>query len=84
MFQMIGADWCDKCLQAKKLLEERGLWDLIEYIDYESTEGKEIAAQLGIENIPFFVEDGKPVLYVGEMLRRLTEERIRQAYEGAN
>lgn len=81
MFQMIGAEWCDKCQQAKKLLQERGLWELIEYIDYESPEGKGIAAKLGAENIPFFVEDGNLVLYVGEMLHRLTEERIKQAYD---
>ena len=84
MFQMIGAEWCDKCLQAKKLLQERGLWDFIEYVDYESEEGQKIASKLGIKNIPFFVEDGKPVLYVGQMLHRLTEERIKQAYEGEN
>lgn len=82
MFQMVGAEWCDKCHQAKKLLQERGLWDFITYIDYDSFEGKKIAKKLGIKNIPFFVENGVLVQYVGEMLHRLTEERIKQAYEG--
>ncbi len=79
---MIGAEWCDKCRQAKELLQGRGLWDFIDYIDYESPQGKEIAAKLGIKNIPFFVEDGELVLYVSEMLHRLTEERIKLAYGG--
>jgi arsenate reductase-like glutaredoxin family protein len=81
MFQMIGAEWCDKCRQARKLLQERGLWDFIEYIDYDSLEGKRIAKKLGVDTIPFFVEDGKLIQYVGEMLHRLTEKRIMQAYE---
>lgn len=84
MFQMIGAEWCDKCRQAKKILQERGLWDFIQYIDYDSPEGKEIATKLGVEKIPFFVENGKLFHYVGEVLHRLTEERIKQTYGGAN
>lgn len=84
MFQMIGAVWCDKCQQAKELFQERGLWDLIEYIDFESPQGKGIAAKLGVEKVPFFVEDGNLVLYVGEMLHLLTQEKIKQAYEGEN
>lgn len=84
MFQMIGADWCDKCRQAKKLIQERGLWDLIEYIEYDSPEGKQIAAKFGIDKIPFFVADGNPLIYVGEILSRLTEERIKQNYGSVN
>ena len=84
MFQMIGAEWCAKCSQTKKLIQERGFWDLIEYIDYDSPEGKQIAAKLGMEKIPFFVEDGKPLIYVGEILHRLTETRIKEAFEGEN
>lgn len=84
MFQMIGAEWCDKCRQAKKLIQERGFWDLIEYIDYDSPEGKQIAAKLGMEKIPFFIEDDKPLIYVGEILHRLTEARIKGAFGGEN
>lgn len=81
MFQMVGAERCDKSRQARKLLQERGLWDFIEYIDYDSLEGKRIAKKLGVDTIPFFVEDGKLLRYVGEILHRLTEIRIKQAYE---
>ena len=82
MVRMIGAEWCDKCKQAKRLLQERGLLDLIEYVDYDSLEGRRLASKLEAKNIPFFVADGELVQYVGEVLHRLTEERIKQAFGG--
>jgi glutaredoxin len=79
-YQMIGAAWCDKCRKAKQILQEKGLWELIEYIDFDSPEGKRIAEKVGAEHIPFFVDGGELVEYVGQLLHKLTEIRLEQSF----
>ncbi|TCL76515.1 hypothetical protein EDC14_1002274 [Hydrogenispora ethanolica] len=79
MFQMVGADWCDKCRKAKRVLQEKGLWEQIEYIDYDTPAGKKLAAQLGAEHIPFFVDQGELVEYVGQILHKLTEANLKKS-----
>jgi glutaredoxin len=86
MFRMYGAAWCEKCGKAKKILQERGLWELVEYVDYETPEGKAAGERLEAENIPFFEIDGEFVPHFGDFLHRLTHHALEQTYvdEGKN
>ncbi len=81
MVQMVGANWCDKCHNAKRILEQKGFWDQIEYIDYDSPAGKKLAAQLGAEFVPFFVDHGELVEYVGQILHKLTVASLQRSFK---
>lgn len=81
VFQMVGAEWCDKCRQVKQILKSRGLWELVDYIDYDAAEeGKILQEKLGAENLPFFIVDGRLVAHAGEFLHLLTETSLNQAF----
>ena len=71
MYQMIGAEWCEKCQQAKKILKERGFWDSIEYINYDEPKAKDLVEKYGADTIPFFIGRGKLYTYFGELLEEL-------------
>ncbi len=78
MWIMVGAAWCEKCQQTKELLFEKGLWQMVHYLDFETAEGKKIAVEYGAEQIPFFVVDGELVEYVGQFLHILTERKMKE------
>jgi thiol-disulfide isomerase/thioredoxin len=73
---MVGADWCDKCRQAKQIIQELGLWAQVQFIDFDDPEGKELAARYQREQIPFFVVGDELIEYVGQFLHVLTEARL--------
>ena len=59
MFQMVGAELCEKCQKSIKILKERGFWDKIEFIEIDQPEGQKLAADFGAVNIPIFLVEGK-------------------------
>lgn len=73
MHQMVGAAWCQKCRQAKEILQNRGYWEQIEYLDYEQPAGKELVTRFAAAEVPFFVFEGLLIPTVGEFLRRLEQ-----------
>ncbi len=78
MWIVVGAAWCEKCQHTKELLFEKGLWQMVRYIDFETAEGKEMAVAYGAEQVPFFVADGARVEYVGQFLHILTERKLKE------
>lgn len=70
---MVGAATCRQCQQAKELFQKRGHWPRIDYVDLDSDRGRRLAEQFGQERAPFYVLDGKAIVYTGEFLRELEE-----------
>ncbi|MGE5551804.1 MAG: hypothetical protein ACM3ZC_14925 [Bacteroidota bacterium] len=72
---MVGSDECRKCRQAKAVLNKRGLWPEIEYVEAGSARGRKLGAEHGLEVLPFYILDGKAYAYTGEVMRILEERR---------
>ena len=69
--KLVGGASCDKCVQADKLLHDRGLLNRIDEVVWAqegdtSSPGMRLAAQWGIDTAPFFIvadETGEPRAY---------------------
>ena len=77
---MVGANWCDKCRQAKNILEKKGVWDLVTYIDFDGQEGKGLADKYGAEHIPFYISDGHLISSTIEFVHLLQEASLTNAF----
>jgi glutaredoxin len=78
---MVGADWCDKCQQAKGILETKGVWDMVTYIDFDGQEGKELAEKYGAKHIPFYICDGQLFTSTIGFLHLLQEISLKNAFD---
>ena len=80
LFQMVGAEWCEKCQKSIKILKDRGFWDKIEFIEIDQPAGQKLAAEFGVEDIPFFLVEGRLITYFGEFLHLVTVASLNETY----
>ena len=46
LFQMVGAESCEKCQKSIKILKDHGFWDKIEFVEFDQPAGPKVSRRV--------------------------------------